>query len=199
MKTFVVILLIISSSVFAKELHPQSVELLGQAKAKKIATSTMATQKFIDQVLKERLPSKYKQDYKNIRNTIMSNSKKYQLDPIFVLAIIAGESSFNPKADGPVGEMGLMQLRPATAKWITEEYLHKKWKGNKVLYNPYENIRIGTSYLRFLRSRFSNSAQYISAYNLGPTQLKEALKRNVKPKDYAKHVMKRYITFHENH
>lgn len=192
-----ILLSLISSSVFAKEVHPQTVELLGQAKAMKIGQSSVKTNVFIDKVLESRLPKAYKKESKLIRQTIIANANKYDLDPIFVLAIIAGESSFDPKAKGPVGEIGLMQLRESTAKWMTEEYLKKKWKGSKVLENPYENIRIGTAYLRFLRSRFDKSSHYLGAYNLGPGQMKQALKKKVEPKDYARHVMKRYISFHK--
>lgn len=187
-----------SSVTFGKTgVHTQSIELLGAKKAKTIALKPKNVKAHITSILEKRLPKAYRAEAKLIAGTIVANANKYNLDPMFVTAVIAGESSFNPKAHGPVGEIGMMQLREETAKWITKEYLKKKWQGKKVLYNPYENIRIGTSYLRFLRSRFKKSSHYLAAYNLGPSQLKQALSRKVEPKDYAKHVMKRYITLHQ--
>lgn len=182
-------------SVNSTEIHSHSIELLGKKKSKQLTSKKKNINKFIDKVLAKRLPKKYKNQVVSIRKTIVSNSNKYNLDPLFILAVIDGESSFNPKAPGPVGEIGLMQLRDSTAKWLSEEYLKKPYKGKKSLENPHENIRIGTNYIRFLRSRYKKDNHYISAYNLGPKQLKEALKKNVIPKDYKKHVMKRYISY----
>lgn len=195
MKIICLILALTSFGIMAKDIHPQAIELLGAKKAKKIVVQKKSVNKFIESVLAKRLPKKYKKDVVNIRKTIVSNANKYKLDPLFVLAMIDGESSFNPKAEGPVGEIGLMQLRESTAKWLSEEYLKKKWKGKSSLLNPYENIRLGTNYIRFLRSRYSKDLQYISAYNLGPESVKDAIERNVIPKDYKKHIMKRYLKF----
>lgn len=127
----------------------------------------------------------------------MANAKKHQLDPIFVMAMISGESSFNPKAVGPVKEIGMLQLRPHVAKWVYTDLLKKKWTSDKILSNPHDNIRIGVAYIAWLKKKFPSGAHYIAAYNLGPGQLKNALKKNVKPKDYPRHVMKRYLAFYK--
>ena len=195
MKIIVLFCLFFANVSFAYQTNEQTVKLIGKKKLKKIKPKIKDINKFIDQVLTTRLPKKYLKETKLIRKTIIANSKKYDLDPLFVLALIDGESGFNPLAKGPVGEIGLMQLRDSTAKWLSKEYLKTPYKGIKSLENPYVNIRLGTNYLRFLRSRYKKDNHYISAYNLGPQQLKEALGRKVIPKDYKKHVMKRYISY----
>ncbi len=56
-------------------------------------------------------------------------------------AVVEIESSFNPKARGRAGEVGLMQIKPATARMMG-------YKGSvKNLYNPDTNIQFGMKYL----------------------------------------------------
>lgn len=57
------------------------------------------------------------------------------------MAIIEIESSFRPKATGKLGEVGLMQVRPRTARGMG-------YKGSvKALYDPDTNVRVGMKYL----------------------------------------------------
>ncbi|MFD0916278.1 lytic transglycosylase domain-containing protein [Pseudahrensia aquimaris] len=57
------------------------------------------------------------------------------------LAVVHVESSFRSKAKGAAGEIGLMQLMPATARYMG-------YKGPlRKLYNPDTNIRFGMKYL----------------------------------------------------
>jgi soluble lytic murein transglycosylase-like protein len=154
-------------------------------------------EKNIFSTVKDSLPKKYKPDAQEIARTIVLESRKHQLDPYFVMAVISGESSFNPNARGPVGEIGLMQLRLSTGEWISK--ISKiKWNGEKSLKDPVENIKLGTAYLAWLRNKFNGHGQlYLAAYNMGPASVKSAMGRNVWPKDYPKHVMKRYIAFYK--
>jgi soluble lytic murein transglycosylase len=110
--------------------------------------------------------------------------------------VIQNESSFNPKMKGSVGEIGLMQIRPETAKWIAG--LTKiKYKGEKSLYQPEMNIRIGAAFLNRLRNQFdSNSTYYLTAYNAGAGNVRKMISENVTPKIYASAVMKRYAAIY---
>lgn len=57
------------------------------------------------------------------------------------LAVVQVESNFNPRARGRAGEVGLMQIKPATARAIG-------YKGSvKALYNPHTNLTWGMKYL----------------------------------------------------
>jgi len=192
------ICLLISFQAFGSDIAKHSKELLGYKFNKTYKPkSIVSVRKNVEKILQRRLPSKYKSQASLIQKTIVHNALKHEMDPIFILAVISGESSFNPEARGPVGEIGLMQIRPSTAKWISEEILKKPWKGDKSLLNPYENIRLGIAYFDWLRTKFNNnSSHYVAAYNLGPSQLKKALKRRVRPKDYPIHIMKRYTDFY---
>jgi soluble lytic murein transglycosylase-like protein len=56
-------------------------------------------------------------------------------------AVVQIESNFNPRMRGSAGEIGLMQVKPATARLMG-------YSGStKGLYDPDTNIRIGMKYL----------------------------------------------------
>lgn len=147
---------------------------------------------------RERLPSKYRKDYKKIAQAIIDESLKHEFDPVFLLSVIQGESSFNPRMHGALDEIGLMQIRPGTAEWISKK-AGLTWKGKDSLYDPVTNIRIGAVFLAHLREQFDSHAQlYLAAYNMGARNVASARERDVWPKDYPIHVMKLYVEFYSD-
>ena len=152
----------------------------------------------IKRTVNKSLRKKYKKYDKVILKTVVRVAKKYNFDPFFLLAVISGESSFNPHIVGTSGEIGLMQIRPTTAAWIAKKF-KLKFKGAKSLKNPKINIQIGAAYLAYLRDKFEQESQlYLAAYNMGATNVKRAMRKKIKPRDYARHIMKRYIDFYKN-
>ncbi|WP_413293429.1 lytic transglycosylase domain-containing protein [Bdellovibrio sp. HCB185ZH] len=132
----------------------------------------------------------------DISSAIISESDKFNLDPVFVMAIIKTESTFNPLTVGSFGEIGLMQIKPDTAQWIANKY-GIPWKGKKTLTNPVTNIRIGAAYMDYLRKQFPGKAnKYVSAYNMGPKNVRRLLAQNVMPEEYNGRVMKNYKDFY---
>lgn len=175
-------------------------ELLGSGYNKSYVRSAEQIKKINRKIYlktKEALPQAFKKQYQRIAQTIIDVSFQHDLDPVFVMAVIQSESSFNPTMIGGVGEIGLMQIRPTTAEWICQK-LGIKYKGEKSLRDPKVNIQIGTAYFGYLRSKFKSHAQlYIAAYNMGQGNVKVALEKDVWPKDYPMHVMKNYLGFYE--
>lgn len=86
-------------------------------------------------------------------------SRKAGLDPKLVASVIQIESAFRSNALSDKGAQGLMQLMPATA---TELGVEDVW-------DPAENIRGGTQYLRAMLDRFGTVELALAGYNAGPT------------------------------
>ena len=90
---------------------------------------------------------------------ITQHAEANQLNPVLVRAVIEAESAFNPRAVSRVGALGLMQLMPATAREL----------GVVDPFDPDDNIRGGTKYLRSLLDRFDGNVELaLAAYNAGP-------------------------------
>ncbi len=106
----------------------------------------------------------------NIATSIDRVSKKYQLDPEMILAIIHTESAFRTNAVSHKGAVGLMQLLPSTAEAVARE-IDLEWTGEQQLHDPEFNIELGTYYLSKLRDRFNSLESAVMAYNEGPTRL----------------------------
>lgn len=149
----------------------------------------------IYQVVRNRLPLAYKAQAAAVTDTIIKEAEAHDFDPVFVLAIISTESNFNPLARGPVGEIGLMQVRPETAAWMSErEKSHLlKWQGPQTLENPVENIKFGVAFISSLRDSFDGSAnKYVSAYNMGARRVRQLYRMEILPREYSFRVMKNY-------
>ena len=147
-------------------------------------------------LVEERLPKRHRKESKRIAKAIIEEAQKHEFDPVFLMSVIQGESSFNPDMVGGVGELGLMQIRPSTAKWIAPKF-GMKFKQDKTLLDPVTNIQIGAAYLSWLRERFDSHARlYLAAYNMGQRNVDRALDKNIWPKDYPVHVMSRYVEFY---
>lgn len=174
-------------------------ELLGSRYKGSLVKTTEDIPKINGQVYrwtKEKLPKKYRSQYQKIAQAIIDESYKHGFDPVFLMSVIEGESSFDPRKKGTVGEIGLMQIRGSTGEWIaTREGL--KWKGEKSLYDPATNIKLGAAYLSYLRDHYDMHARlYLAAYNMGQGNVAHALEKKIWPKDYPIHVMKRYVAYY---
>jgi soluble lytic murein transglycosylase-like protein len=91
-------------------------------------------------------------------NLIEEHATRQNLRPDLVRAVIQVESGFNQFALSNKGAMGLMQLMPSTAREL----------GVRNAYDPVQNIRGGTEYLRQLLDKFGgDEALALAAYNAG--------------------------------
>ncbi len=115
-------------------------------------------------------------------------------DPKFILALIAVESEFYNWSVSEKGAKGLMQIMPYVAQPLAQE-LGIEWSGDRTLFNPYLNIRIGIYYLSQLILDFKDTETALTAYNYGPTYVKNLLERKERiPHDY----YRRFLTVYQS-
>ncbi len=128
-----------------------------------------------------------------IARTILDESIRRSIDPLLVLAIIHVESGFQHKAVSNDGGRGLMQINPQTADSLAKQAPIALWRGPKSLDDPVLNIKLGVLYLWNLIKSFKDLRLALTAYNWGPTQVRNRLAEegNV-PLDYARKVLFAY-------
>jgi soluble lytic murein transglycosylase-like protein len=114
-----------------------------------------------------------------LAEVIYEEAIRYNHDPKFILALIAIESSFQNWSVSEQGAKGLMQIMPYVAESLAQE-LGIEWSGDRTLFNPYLNIRIGSYYLFQLIKEFDDLRLALAAYNYGPTYIKGLKERNKK-------------------
>ncbi len=93
-------------------------------------------------------------------------SAEYNIPDYIVYAIIDVESNFDPLASS--GEAyGLMQMTPATFRWLSSnEHLGDNLYTTS-LFEPDISIRYGCYYLRYLFDKFQKLDTVLAAYNAG--------------------------------
>ncbi len=100
----------------------------------------------------------------NYDKLIVYHSQIHGLDPTLVKAVMKTESNFNPHAVSPKGAQGLMQLMPDTARLMN---VYDP-------FNPDDNIRGGTKYLKLLDEIFQGNLELVlAAYNASPNRVVE--------------------------
>lgn len=113
---------------------------------------------------------------KEFENFVKPMAAKQKLDDLWIYSLIRQESSFQFDAHSPSNALGLMQLLPATAQQIADEFKLAKFKVPESLMLPDVNIRLGSVYLaRMINSFSGNIPLALAAYNAGPARLRRWL------------------------
>ncbi len=106
----------------------------------------------------------YKQDYSEY---VTKYAEMYNMDPLWIYAIIKVESNFNKDARSNSGAKGLMQLMDSTAIEMAKKDGIENFT-NDMLFDPEMNIRLGTKYFDELLTKYNeNYYLAIAAYNGG--------------------------------
>jgi soluble lytic murein transglycosylase-like protein len=120
-------------------------------------------------------------------------ARKYKLPEALILAVMAVESNFDPRALSDKGAMGLMQLMPTTARDL---FVEDAW-------DPAQNIEGGARYLRLLANQYSGDmVKTLAAYNAGPDAVRragEAVPDIPETREYVRKVVALYQAFKAGH
>jgi len=128
------------------------------------------------------------QDRKEIAQTILEASKRYDMEPELIIAVIETESAFRKDAVSHKGALGLMQILPSTGFALAQE-LNVDFQVDKLLNDPLLNILMGTYYLKKLLQQFGDLNLALTAYNMGPGNLMGLASQNISlPQGYPKKV-----------
>src|SRR5690606_3943763 len=99
---------------------------------------------------------------------VTEKARLINLDPAWVYGLIRQESRFITDARSHVGASGLMQLMPATARWVAKRIGMKDFTPSSV--NDFDtNTVLGTNYLSMVLGNLNGSQVLATAgYNAGP-------------------------------
>ncbi len=98
-------------------------------------------------------------------SVVRAEAVKHNLDPAFIYAIVAAESSFNAYAKNGDAR-GLMQLRPAAWEEVSDQPHRRAWRWK-------ENLETGAAYLAHLRDFLVEKERFsypllAACYRYGP-------------------------------
>lgn len=115
-----------------------------------------------------RYPAPYRD---NLQGRIQENN----LEEAWVYGLMRQESRFVTEAKSTVGASGLMQVMPATARWIAQRLGMKDYR--KTLISQLDtNLKLGTYYMKNVLSALGNNPVLASAaYNAGPGRARQWL------------------------
>jgi len=103
-------------------------------------------------------------------DTVQRETRKNNLDPFFVLAVMRQESLFQPDIVSPADARGLMQIIPSTGRVIARNLGIKDFTPEN-LYDPETNIIMGIRYLTDLKDRSNGDlVRVLCSYNAGESR-----------------------------
>jgi len=121
---------------------------------------------------------------KALKYKVAKNSKRFKIKKELIYAIIQSESGFNPLSTSGIPAYGLMQIVPRSAGIDAYQMVYKQKKilSASYLYDPTNNLEMGSAYLHILYYRYLRkitnleSRMYcvISAYNTGAGNVSRA-------------------------
>ena len=98
-----------------------------------------------------------------MRQLIVSEARSQNVPPALALAVAWQESGWQESVVSSAGAIGVMQLLPSTADWVSATML-----GESVnLWSPRSNVRAGVALLRHYLSRYGNQPMALAAYYQG--------------------------------
>ena len=102
------------------------------------------------------------------RDQVTSETTAQGVDPAWVYGLIRQESRFVTQANSAAGAKGLMQIMPATARWIAKKIKRANFHPHQMT-DIETNVQLGVSYLKLVLESLDRLPVLASAaYNAGP-------------------------------
>jgi soluble lytic murein transglycosylase len=102
------------------------------------------------------------------RELAQQAARENEIDEAWVFGLMRQESRFVNVAHSSVGASGLMQIMPATARWIARQLGIKRFHPDEMR-DPARNIQFGAYYLKHVQTTLDGSPVLATAaYNAGP-------------------------------
>jgi len=128
-------------------------------------------ERMVETSLRTRTEFDYSQRFPAPHNDILQpTAKNLSLDTAWVYGLIRQESRFITEARSGVGAAGLMQVMPATGKWVAAkiglgDFVHS------MLHDVRTNITLGANYMNMvLENAGGSQVLATAAYNAGPAR-----------------------------
>jgi soluble lytic murein transglycosylase len=103
-------------------------------------------------------------------DSIRRHSAARGLDPYLVAALVAQESTFDPKARSVANAWGLMQILPGTGRGLARSVGITRFD-TPMLTNAETNVRLGTLYFSRLIEQFGGVHYALASYNAGENRV----------------------------
>jgi len=117
------------------------------------------------------------------RDILQEYINEHGLEEAWVYGLMRQESRFVSSAKSSAGAAGLMQIMPATARWLAKKLRLKSYR-ESMIHQLETNLRLGTYYMKTILSQFDDSpVMATAAYNAGPRRARQWL--NDKPMEGA--------------
>jgi len=107
------------------------------------------------------------------REELRGHIQQQGLEEAWVYGLMRQESRFVTQAKSNVGARGLMQIMPATARWVARKLGMKDYR-RSLIRQTETNLALGTYYMKTVLSWFDNNPVLASAaYNAGPSRARQ--------------------------
>ncbi|SMP86094.1 membrane-bound lytic murein transglycosylase C [Epsilonproteobacteria bacterium SCGC AD-308-P11] len=140
---------IVSDLISAKEIKKSKI-------TEKIVTLKDGSQKKIVAMEVKMVPDNLKKRAVKFKTIVDKEAERFSVPKSYVFATIQTESYFNPLAKSHIPAFGLMQIVPHTAGIDAYQALYgeKKLLTGAYLYNPKNNIELGSQYVQIISTRY---------------------------------------------
>ena len=101
------------------------------------------------------------------KEVFSEHARSFGLEEAWVLGLVRQESRFIVKSKSSAGAQGLMQLMPATARWVAKRNGVRDFTPGRVAEVPI-NVALGTGYLKMVLDDLGHTVLASAAYNAGP-------------------------------